>query len=161
MERRTELSCAHGAPKRIASYILAILAALLLMFVIIIVYRALGNLWHAEMTEDQALAELNSYCEGDMVNLDAYLRDQGFEATGAVGAYVYRRGDKIVSIQDYGDYVRIGNGKGTSHEYGTESVGGSYVCRVSWPATDPEAPDAHDIVLSAEALAEVVRWVYR
>ncbi len=154
MERR-------AAPKRITLYIWIILAVLLLAFIVLAVHEAFDGLWHTEMTEDQALAELEFYREGDMVNLDAYLRDQDFEATGAAGAYVYRRGDKIVAIQDYGDYVRVGNGKGTSHEYGTVSVGGSYVCRVSWPEADPEAPSACDIVLSAEALAEIVRWVYR
>ncbi|MBO4855640.1 hypothetical protein J5500_04535, partial [Candidatus Saccharibacteria bacterium] len=143
--------------KRAAVFLLAVLAVLLLVLIVAIVAGALGDLWHNEMTDDQALTKVDDYREGDMVDLDAYLTDRNFEATGEPGAYVYRRGNKIISVQNYGEYVNVGDGKGTSHQYGLDSRSEIYICRFSCANSDPDIEVFYDLNLSGEALAEIIR----
>ena len=143
--------------RRLAAALLCILAALLVTLIV----AALSGSMSREMTDKEAIAKLDDYREGNMVNLNAYLADRKFEATGGAGEYVYRCGDKIVFIQNYDDYVRIGNGKGTSQQYGLSSLNDIYVCRVAYLDDANQDVLLCDLNLSDEALAEIVRWSYR
>ena len=116
-------------------------------------------------SDDRAIKELDyNWFEGG-VDLDGYLGGKGFMPISEdEDCYVYQNVEKIVSIQVYKDegYVRIGNGEGTSQQYGLSS-GQLYECYLARLSDDVDLGDyeTYCVILPKEALAEVVRWANR
>ncbi len=116
-------------------------------------------------SDDRAIKELDyNWFEGG-VDLDGYLGGKGFMPISEdEDCYVYQDVEKIVSIQVYEDegYVRIGNGEGTSQQYGLSS-GQLYECYLTRHSDNVDLDDyeTYCVVLPKAALAEVVRWANR
>ena len=116
-------------------------------------------------SDDRAIKELDyNWFEGG-VDLDGYLGGKGFMPISEdEDCYVYQDVEKIVSIQVYKDdgYVRIGNGEGTSQQYGLSS-GQLYECYLTRSSDNVDLDDyeTYCVVLPKAALAEVVRWANR
>ena len=118
-------------------------------------------------SDDQAIKKLDYNWFEDGVDLDGYLWGKGFEPISEdEDCYVYQNAvEKIVSIQVYKDenYVRIGNGEGTSQQYGLSSSGQLYECYLARLSDDVDLGDygTYCVILPKEALAEVVRLANR
>ena len=143
--------------RRAATVFLVVLVVLLVALVIGIISDSSNR----EMSNSEAIAKIDKYRTGDMVDVHDYLIDRGYEAVGEPDAFVYRRGNATVSIQNYGDYVTIGDGKGTSRQFGLGPETEVYICRFGCADTDPDIEVFYDLHLSSEALADIVRWSYR
>lgn len=115
-------------------------------------------------SDDQAIEKLDNNRFEDGIDVDGYLWGKGFMPISEdEDCYVYQNVEKIVSIQVYKDdgYVRIGNGKGTSQQYGLSS-GQLYECYLARPSDDVDLDyETYCAILPKEALAEVVRWANR
>ena len=142
---------------------LAILATIsILIIVSSVLYSNRADNW----SDDQAIKKLDYNWFEDGVDLDGYLCGNGFEPISEdEDCYVYQNVEKIVSIQVYKDegYVRIGNGEGTSQQYGLSSSGQLYECYLSRLSDDVDIGgyEPYCVILPKEALAEVVRWANR
>jgi hypothetical protein len=116
-------------------------------------------------SDDQAIEKLADSWLEDGIDVDGYLWGKGFMPISEdEGCYVYQNVEKIISIQVYESdgYVRIGNGKGTSQQYGLGS-GQLYECYLARISDDVDLGDyeTYCVILPEEALAEVVRWANR
>lgn len=116
-------------------------------------------------SDDQAIEKLDNNRLEDGIDVDGYLWGKGFMPISEdEDCYVYQNVEKIVSIQVYKDegYVRIGNGEGTSQQYGLSS-GQLYECYLARLSDDVDLGDyeTYCVILPKEALAEVVRWANR
>lgn len=149
---------------------LIIACCIVLFACVALIAAGVNNVQMANATDEQALAKLEHYRAQDFVDLDAYLQSRDFKATGTFGQYAYRGHGKTIMIHEMGDYVRIGDGEGNVREFGVPISGytilddGStqydkYICRISWEEEGDR--QARDIYLSREALAEIVRLIYR
>ena len=134
-------------------------AASILIIVLSVLYGNRADNW----SDDQAIEKLDNNWFENGVDVDGYLWGKGFEPISEDGdCYVYQNVEKIVSIQVYNDenYVRIGNGEGTSQQYGL--TGQLYECYLARPSDDVDLDyETYCVVLPKEALAEVVRWANR
>ena len=135
-------------------------AASILIIVLSVLYGTRADNW----SDDQAIKKLDYNWFEDGVDLDGYLLGNGFEPISEdEDCYVYQNVEKIVSIQVYKDegYVRIGNGKGTSQQYGLS--GQLYECYLARLSDDVDLGDyeTYCVTLPKEALADVVRWANR
>ena len=115
-------------------------------------------------SDDQAIEKLDNNRFEDGIDVDGYLWGKGFMPISEdEDCYVYQNVEKIVSIQVYKSdgYVRIGNGEGTSQQYGLS--GQLYECYLARISDDVDVGDyeTYCIILPKEALAEVVRWANR
>jgi hypothetical protein len=141
---------------------LVILAAVSILIVVLsVLYSNRADNW----SDDQAIEKLDYNWFEDGVDVDGYLWGKGFEPISEdEDCYVYQNVEKIVSIQVYKDegYVRIGNGEGTSQQYGLSS-GQLYECYLSRLSDNVDLGDyeTYCVILPKEALAEVVRWANR
>lgn len=116
-------------------------------------------------SDDQAIEKLDQYWLEDGIDVDEYLCGNGFMPISEdEDAYVYQKVEKMVSVQVYKDegYVRVGDGKGVSQQYGLDS-GQLYECFFARPSDDDDLGDyeTYCVILPKEALAEVVRWANR
>ena len=134
-------------------------AASILIIVLSVLYGNRADNW----SDDQAIEKLDNNWFENGVDVDGYLWGKGFEPISEdEDCYVYQNVEKIVSIQVYNDenYVRIGNGEGTSQQYGL--TGQLYECYLARPSDDVDLDyETYCVVLPKEALAEVVRWANR
>ena len=142
------------------------LAILVTVSILIIVSSVLYSNRADNWSDDQAIKKLDYNWFEDGVDLDGYLCGNGFEPISEdEDCYVYQNVEKIVSIQVYKDegYVRIGNGEGTSQQYGLSSSGQLYECYLARLSDDVDLGDyeTYCVILPKEALAEVVRWANR
>lgn len=141
---------------------LALLAAVSILIIMLsVLYGNRADNW----SDDQAIEKLDNNRFEDGVDVDGYLWGKGFEPISEdEDCYVYQNVEKIVSIQVYKDegYVRIGNGEGTSQQYGLSS-GQLYECYLSRLSDNVDLGDyePYCVILPKEALAEVVRWANR
>ena len=135
-------------------------AASILIIVLSVLYGTRADNW----SDDQAIEKLDNNRLEDGFDVDGYLWGKGFMPISEdEDCYVYQNVEKIVSIQVYKDdgYVRIGNGKGTSQQYGLSS-GQLYECYLARPSDDVDLDyETYCAILPKEALAEVVRWANR
>ena len=122
----------------------------------------------SKWSDEEALAKIDQYREGDGVNLNRYLEEQGYGAMGSNDEYVYAKGTKRIVISILGnDDFRIGNGEGTTRQFGVDSE--VYKCRLCWTRTFGVAremivlshPKCEDVYLPASAMAEVIRLANR
>ena len=141
---------------------LVILAAVLVLIIALSVsYGNRADNW----SDDRAIEKLDNNRLEDGIDVDGYLWGKGFMPISEdEDCYVYQNVEKIVSIQVYKDegYVRIGNGEGTSQQYGLSS-GQLYECYLARLSDDVDLGDyeTYCVILPKEALAEVVRWANR
>ncbi len=136
-------------------------AASILIIVLSVLYGTRADNW----SDDQAIEKLDNNRLEDGFDVDGYLWGKGYMPISEdEDCYVYQNVEKIVSIQVYKDegYVRIGNGKGTSQQYGLSS-GQLYECYLARISDDVDLGDygTYCVILPKEALAEVVRWANR
>lgn len=142
---------------------LALLAvASILIVVLSVLYGNRADNW----SDNQAIKKLDYNWFEDGVDLDGYLWGNGFEPISEdEDCYVYQNAaGKIVSIQVYNDenYVRIGNGEGTSQQYGLSSSGQLYECYLTRPSDSIDLDyEPYCVILPKGALAEAVRWANR
>lgn len=155
--KKTSYFPAPRGAKRGAVLLLSVIGIIFVALIAAIVAGAMGDLWNRELSDEEALKLIEDYREGSMVDLDAYLTQRRYEAMGAPGEYVYRSKDKTISIQDYGDYVRVGDGEGNSNQYGIGYDTGFYVCRVCYLNEATQEEEYCDLNLSSEALAAIIR----
>ena len=156
--------------KVFARIVFVLILAVAIILAVALLTNIVSNYQSANATDAQALAKLENYREQDCVNLDAYLQDRQFKSVGSDGEYVYRSNGRTVMIHVMGDYVRIGDGRGNTREFGIPVSSYSilddgsvqydrYACRISWH--EGAETKLRDIYLSREALAEIVRTSYR
>ena len=134
--------------------------ALAIVFAAAAITLAIAGGTHSSRPSNPALKKVNQYWTGNFINLDEYLQGKGFEPVSTdPDAYVYEKDSKIVSIQDFGDYVRIGDGNGTSQQHGVN--GEAYECRLArYEQSEDGEPvlDVFDIGMTLEAVEDVVYW---
>ena len=134
------------------------IAALAIAVAVIVTIVVVGGV--KRRPSNQALRKVDKYWTGNSIDFDEYLRSKGFKPVSAdPDAYVYEKGDKKVSIQDFGDYVRIGDGNGTSQQYGVN--GEAYECKLSrYVRTENEelVSDIFYVRMTLEGVEAVVYW---
>ena len=154
-------------PARTFARIMSVLIAVLLVVAAIaLIYSTSQS--SAKWTDEEALAKIDGYWEKDEINLNLYLEDKGYGAMGSDEEYVYAKGSKRIVISILGnDDFRVGNGEGTTRQYGVDSD--VYKCRLCWTRTFGQAREiivlnqakCNDVYLPASAVAEGIRLANR
>ncbi len=119
-----------------------------------------------ELSDEDAMAKLESYLDGGNADLVAYLQDQGYQLSSSVDmCYVFRNGDKTIVVEETGAPaydIYVGNGDGTNRQFGFPQSDrilheDGQVEYLTYRVTI----DSRTTNLPVAVLAEVVRWVER
>jgi len=163
--RKRYTAPAPRSARTFARIMTALIAVFLIAAVVALFYSTSSA---ARWSDEEALAKIESYRQGDELNLNRYLEEKGYGAMGSDDEYVYANGSKriVISILSNDDF-RIGNGEGTTRQFGVD--GDIYKCRLCWTRTFGQAreiivlnqPRCNDVYLPASAVAEVVRLANR